>query len=87
MRVGDRVAYVGSGWIGKALMKRYPQGAVVYGSGSEDGCPVVKWPSGGLMIVGDPSALLVTQTLENSAQSFDVEWDGSESSCVEVKFN
>lgn len=64
MRVGDRVAYVGTGWMGKALMQIHPQGAVVFEI--DRGYPIIKWPSGGLMIVGEPSALLVTQTLEEN---------------------
>ncbi|QGH73999.1 hypothetical protein SEA_HIDDENLEAF_48 [Microbacterium phage Hiddenleaf] len=63
MRIGDRVEYVGDGWVGKALMRQYPEGGVVYDIGAHD-TPVVRWPSGGLMIVGEPSALRVTQTLE-----------------------
>ena len=62
MRIGDRVAYVGDGWMGKALMRMYPQGAIVFEI--YRGYPIIKWPSGWLMIVGEPSALLVTQTLE-----------------------
>jgi len=62
MSVGDRVEYVGEGWLGRALMRQYPEGAVVYEM--ERDFPIVRWPSGGLMIVGEPSALRVTQTLE-----------------------
>lgn len=63
MRIGDRVEYVGSGWLGTNLMRAYPEGAIVYDIGKA-GSPVVRWPSGGLMVVGEPSALRVTQTLE-----------------------
>lgn len=63
MRVGDRVEYVGEGWIGQALMKTYPEGAVVL-SISDDEIATIRWPSGGWMIVGEPAALRVTQTLE-----------------------
>ena len=62
MRVGDRVSYVGDGSMGKALMQIHPQGAIVFEIDRD--YPAIKWPSGGLMIVGEPSALLVTQTLE-----------------------
>lgn len=63
MRIGDRVVYIGDGWVGKGLMRTYPEGAVVYDIGVQN-TPVIRWPSGGLMIVGEPSALRVTQTLE-----------------------
>lgn len=58
MRVGDRVAYIGKSWLGLGLMKLYPDGAVVVDI--REGTPVLRWPSGGLMIVGEPGVLAVT---------------------------
>jgi hypothetical protein len=62
MMVGDRVHYVGPGWIGKALQGLYPEGARV--TQIEGGCPIVLWPSGAMMIVGEPDSLEVVETLE-----------------------
>ena len=52
MDVGTKVAYVGSSWLGSGLQERYPVGAVVIDH-CTDGCPVIQWPAGGRMIVGD----------------------------------
>lgn len=60
--IGDRVEYIGTSWMGKGLMEMYPEGAVVIDI--REGCPIVRWPSGGVMITGEPDALRVTQTLE-----------------------
>lgn len=65
MRVGDRVRYIGQGWMGIAIQEDNPEGAVV-AHVFEDGIPIIHWPNrGGSMLVGNAEDVeVVGDTLE-----------------------